>query len=173
MTDEKKADDQSPDQPKIIVDDDWKQQAQADKEKLAEQAKPDESPQDDSQPQSDQAPGAGGEQGGEGQQRQLPPATFTTLVSSLATQAMMALGGFADPNSEKVMVDLELAKHHIDTLKVLDEKTKGNLDEEETKLMEQAAYQVQMLFVQVVQHVSGQQPGQQPGQIPESGPAGA
>ena len=85
----------------------------------------------------------------------------------------MALGGFRDPNSEKVMVDLELAKHHIDTLKVLEEKTAGNLDEEEKKLMEQASYQVQMLFLQVVQHVSGQQPGQQPDPVPDAGPTGA
>ena len=105
----------------------------------------------------DAAPGPDGQQ-----PRQMPPANFTTLVSSIATQAIMALGGFADPKSEKVMVDVELAKHHIDTLKVLEAKTKGDLDEEEAKLMEQAAYQVQMMFVQVIQHLSGQQPGQDP-----------
>lgn len=162
MTDDQKTEDQSPDEPKIIVDDDWKQQAQAEKEKLAEQAKTDETA-----PADGQAPGPGGE----GQDRQLPPASFTTLVSSLATQAMMALGGFRDPNSEQVMVDLDLAKHHIDTLKVLEAKTEGNLDEEEKKLLEEASYQVQMLFVQVVQHISGQQQGQQPGQPPTAGPA--
>jgi hypothetical protein len=162
MTDDQKADDQA-EQPKIIVDDDWKQQAQAEKQKLVEEA--------EAQPpaQGEQDPA----QGAEGQERQLPPASFTTLVSSLATQAMMALGGFKDPGTEKVMVDLELAKHHIDTLKVLEEKTAGNLDEEEKKLMEQASYQVQMLFLQVVQHISGQQPGQQPGQAPDAGPTGA
>jgi len=156
------ADEQSPEQPKIIVDDDWKQQAQAEKQKLAEQA--------DAEPAAKDAQ-EGAAQGPEGQERQLPPATFTTLVSSMATQAMMALGAFTDPKDEKVMVDLELAKHHIDTLKILEEKTKGNLDEEETKLMEQASYQVQMLFVQVLQHISGQQPGQQPGQVPGQPPA--
>ena len=160
MTDDRKTDAPDADEPKIIVDDDWKQQAQAEKQKLAEQAKTAEMLQAESQPQP--ADGQAPDQGSEGQQRQLPPASFTTLVSSLATQAMMALGGFRDPNSDKVMVDLELAKHHIDTLKVLEEKTKGNLDEEETKLLEEASYQVQMLFVQVVQHVSGQQQGQTP-----------
>ena len=156
------ADEQTPEQPKIIVDDDWKQQAQADKQKLVEQA--------EAAPETPaQEPG----QGAEGQERQIPPASFTTLVSAVATQAMMALGAFRDPNSEKVMVDLELAKHHIDTMKVIEEKTKGNLDEEEMKLVEEASYQVQMLFVQVVQHVSGQQPGQQPGQPPVAGPGDA
>ena len=166
MTDDQKTDDQGADEPKIIVDDDWKQQAQAEKEKLAEQAKTDETPPAESQ-------GQGLDQDAEGQERQLPPASFTTLVSALATQTMMALGGFKDPNSDKVMVDLDLAKHHIDTLKVLEEKTKGNLDEEEKKLLDDASYQVQMLFVQVVQHISGQQQGQQPGQPPAPGPAGA
>ena len=163
MTDDQKPDAPDADEPKIIVDDDWKQQAQAEKQKLAEQAKSDEAPSADSQPQPADAQGPDqGPEGAEGQERQLPPASFTTLVSSLATQAMMALGGFKDPNSDKVMVDLDLAKHHIDTLKVLEEKTKGNLDEEEKKLLEEASYQVQMLFVQVVQHISGQQQGQPP-----------
>ena len=174
MTDDQKPDAPDTEDPKIIVDDDWKQQAQAEKQKLAEQAKADETPPGESQPQAPDAQGPGqGPEGGEGQERQLPPASFTTLVSSLATQAMMALGGFKDPNSDKVMVDLDLAKHHIDTLKVLDAKTKGNLDEEEKKLLEEASYQVQMLFVQVVQHISGQQQGQPPSQPPTAGPAGA
>jgi len=160
MTDDQKTDAPDADEPKIIIDDDWKQQAQAEKQKLAEQAKIDETAPAESQPQP--ADGQAPDQDAQGQDRQLPPASFTTLVSSLATQAMMALGGFRDPNSEKVMVDVELAKHHIDTLKVLEAKTKGNLDEEEAKLMEQASYQVQMMFVQVIQHLGGQQPGQDP-----------
>ncbi|MBL7220551.1 MAG: DUF1844 domain-containing protein [Phycisphaerae bacterium] len=169
MTDEQKADAPDADEPKIIVDDDWKQQAQAEKEKLAEQARTDETPPAESQPQP--ADGQATDQDAEGRERQLPPASFATLASSLATQAMMALGGFKDPNSDKVMVDLDLAKYHIDTLKVLEAKTKGNLDEEEKKLLEEASYQVQMLFVQVVQHISGQQQGQTPGQPPAAGPA--
>jgi len=93
-------------------------------------------------------------------QRQLPPASFATHVTSLTTQAMMALGGlggFSDTNSEKVMVDLELAKHHIDTLIILEAKTKGNLDQEEVELMELALYQAQAKFVEVAQHLHGQQ----------------
>jgi hypothetical protein len=168
MTDDQKTDAPDAEEPKIIVDDDWKQQAQAEKQKLVEQAKIDETAPAESQPQP--ADGQAPDQNAEGQERQLPPASFTTLVSSLATQAMMALGGFRDPKDEKVMVDLDLAKHHIDTLKVLEEKTKGNLAEDEKKLMEEASYQVQMLFVQVLQHISGQQPGQNPNQPPAAGP---
>ncbi|MCP4379644.1 MAG: DUF1844 domain-containing protein [bacterium] len=153
--------DEQNDAPKIIVDDDWKKQAQADKQQLADQSKEESTP--------DPAEGPEG-QGPDGEQRQIPQASFITLVSSIATQAMMALGGFKDPGSEKVMVDPELAKHHIDTLKVIGEKTKGNLNEEEAKLLEDASYQVQMLFVQVIQHISGQQPGQAPEQAPGQTP---
>jgi len=143
-------------EPKIIIDDDWKKQAQAEKEKLAEEL--------DKQPDEDT--GAPGE-GPDGQPRQLPPASFATLVSSLATQAVMALGGYQDPETGKVLVDLEMAKYNIDTLKVLQEKTAGNLNEQEKKMLEEAAYQTQMRFVQVSQYLA-----EQPGEPGEQAPAG-
>ncbi len=108
---------------KIIIDDDWKNQAQAEKEKLAEQT---------------EKPGEAGA-GPEGE-RGLPPASFTTLVSSLVTQIFYALGGIEDPQTGKRYLDLALAKHHVDMLSVLEEKTKGNLTPEEKKLLDQALY---------------------------------
>jgi len=137
-------------EPKIIIDDDWKKEAQAEKEKLAEEFDKDEQ---DETAQKGEGP--------EGQPRQLPPASFTTLVSALATQAVMALGGYQDPKSGKVLVDLEMAKHNIDTLKVIEEKTKGNLDQQEKELLEEASYQVQMRFVEVTQYLA-QQPAAAP-----------
>ncbi len=127
------------DEPKIIVDDDWKSQAQADKQKLAEQVE-------------GQEPGAAqtGPEGGE-----IPPASFSTLVGSMLTQVMMALGGVEDPKTKRRYVDLELAKHYIDTLSVLEQKTKGNLDEEETKLLDRGLYEARMHYVQMAQQVSG------------------
>ena len=121
-------------EPKIVVDDDWKAEAQAEKEKLDEQAE-----KQDQQEQQDQAA------------RELPPASFATLVSSLATQVMLAMGGMQDPKTKRRIVDLALAKHHIDTLAMLEEKAKGNLTDEETKLLDQALYQVRMHYVQVAQ----------------------
>jgi len=122
------------DEPKIIVDDDWKKQAQAEKENLDEPAEP-----------------AGADAGGP---REIPPASFTTLVSTLMMQTMMALGGMEDPRTKQPVVDLALAKHHIDTLAVLEEKTAGNLDDEEKKLLDQAIYQTRMQYVQIAQQVS-------------------
>ena len=122
--------------PEIAVDDDWKAQAQAEKEKLDEQAKKREQEDEGAQDQA---------------ARELPPATFATLVSSLGAQTMLAMGGMQDPRTKRRIMDLPLAKHHIDTLTMLEEKTKGNLTDEEVKLLDQALYQVRMQYVQMAQ----------------------
>jgi len=135
-------------QPKIIVDDDWKAQAQAEKERLAHEM--------DAEPAAADAPeGAAqpGEAGAEGAERGVPPASFAILVNSLLTQTFFALGAIADPQSGKRYVDLSLAKHHIDMLGVLEEKTKGNLTEDETKMLDRAIYEGRMQYVQTAQSV--------------------
>lgn len=123
---------------KIIIDDDWKNQAQAEKEKLAEQT---------------EKPGEGGPAGPEGE-RGLPPASFTTLISSLVTQIFYSLGGIEDPQTGKRYLDLPLAKHHIDMLSVLEEKTRNNLTPDEKKLLDQALYETRMQYVQIAQRVA-------------------
>ena len=135
MAEEKK------DKPKIIVDDDWKAQAQAEKEKLAEQI--------DAAPSEAAAPATA--EPGQQAPRDLPPASFATLVSSLVTQSLFAMGAFEDPQTKKRHVDLSAAKHHIDTLVVLEEKTKGNITDEEKKLLDQAIYEIRMQYVHVAQ----------------------
>ena len=139
---------QDPDKaPHIIVDDDWKTQAQAEKERLAKEV----------EGQEAGAPAAGAE-GAPGQRptgpRELPPASFSTLVTSLATQVFMSLGGVEDPRTKRRLVDLALARHHIDTLSVLEEKTKGNLTDDEKKLLDRALYETRMQYVQIAQRVS-------------------
>jgi len=126
------------DEPKIIVDDDWKAQAKAEKEKLAAET---EGPAD----------AAAGEASGPGGPRDLPPASIETLMNSMATQVLMALGGYEDPQTKRRYVDLDLAKHFIDTLTVLEEKTKGNLTDDERKLLDQRLYETRMQYVQVAQ----------------------
>ncbi|HUT62293.1 MAG TPA: DUF1844 domain-containing protein [Phycisphaerae bacterium] len=126
---------QQDDKPKIVVDDDWKNQAQAEKQKLAEQG-----------------PGAAE---AEPEGRQIPPASFATLVGSMLTQVMLALGGIEDPKTKRRYMDLELAKHYIDTLSVLEQKTKGNLDAEETRLLDRGLYEARMQYVQMAQQAGG------------------
>ncbi len=155
----------SGEKPKIIIDDDWKAQAQAEKEKLAKEV--------EEQAAEAEAAGAAGAAGPGGQQRQLPKASFSTLVNSTATQAFLALGGMADRRTGRRIVDLDLAKYHIDTLNVLEEKTKGNLSDEESKLLDQAIYECRMQYVSIAQQVaSGPAGGEQQGpgtQVPGGG----
>jgi hypothetical protein len=125
---------EKPAKPEIVVDEDWKAEAQAEKEKLAQQ---------------EAAPGArqAGRPGD--RKRPLPQASFATLVSSLATQALFAMGGIEDPQTKQRFRDLELARFHIDTLVILEAKTKGNLTEEEKRALDSALYEVRMAYVRV------------------------
>jgi len=134
-------------QPKIIVDDDWKAQAQAEKERLAQQV---EKPVD----AGAAAGAAAGHEGAEPAERELPPASFTTLISSIVTQIYFALGGIEDPQTGRRYMDPTLAKHHIDTLAVLEEKTKGNLSDDEKKLLDHALYETRMQYVQICERLA-------------------
>ena len=68
-------------------------------------------------------------------------------------QTILALGGYEDPETKKRYVDLDLARHHIDTLSMLQEKTEGHLDDEEKALLDRTIYELRMSFVQITQHV--------------------
>jgi hypothetical protein len=123
---------------KIIVDEDWKSQVQAEKEQAAkakEEGGPAESP--DAEATSDE--------------RALPPASFATLLSMLATQAMVALGQIPDPVTGEASFDKELARYFIDTIGVIEEKTKGNLAPEEAGGIEDLLHQMRMAFVAMQQ----------------------
>lgn len=120
----------SEDKPKIHVDSDWKAEAQAEKERLAEGV-------EKKGAEPGQAPGRG----------KLPPANFVFIVQSLATQAMLFMSEERDPRTGRSFRDLELAKHNIDLLEMLDEKTKGNLSEDEKKAIDTGLYQVRMAYI--------------------------
>ncbi|MBN1830862.1 MAG: DUF1844 domain-containing protein [Deltaproteobacteria bacterium] len=66
----------------------------------------------------------------------LPEVSLSSLVFSLSSSALLHLGEIADPQTGKKKEDLALAKHSIDTIGMLKEKTKGNLTEEEDKFLE-------------------------------------
>ena len=116
---------------KIVIDEDWKERAEAEKEELARK-------QEEKQKQKEAA-------------QEIPPASFSLLVSGLATNALMALGQFADPNSEekKPVIQLPIAKHHIDMLDMLETKTKGNLEAEEKDMISKVLHELRMLYVSV------------------------
>lgn len=129
------ADHQTPD---LQIDSDWKAEAAKEKQKLTE------------------AEAAAAEQGDVPGGRQMPPADFQTLISTMVTQAMFAMGMVPDPQTGQRVAIIDLAKHHIDMLGVLEEKTKGNLSEDESKLLTSALHELRMNFVQLSQEAMKQ-----------------
>jgi len=139
----------SDDAPKIIVDDDWKSQAQAEKQKLAEQARAKAQAEAAKPATSTGAAAASGRASGGGGARQLPEASFESLVSTMTTQALFAMGAIPDPHTGQRMAHLDLARHHIDMLSVLEEKTRGNLSKEETDMLATTLYELRNRYVQL------------------------
>ena len=66
----------------------------------------------------------------------LPEVNFNSLVFSLSSSALLHFGEIADPNTGGKKKDLPLAKHAIDTIAMLKDKTKGNLTDEENKFLD-------------------------------------
>ena len=75
--------------------------------------------------------------------------SFATLVLSLSTQALMCLGEIPEMPGQEPQQDLAAARNVIDLLGVLDEKTRGNLTEDEHALLERILYDLRMRFVQL------------------------
>ncbi len=121
---------------KIIIDEDWKKEAQKEKEKLKAQEEE--------------------EQGEEGQERggPLPKGDLAALISMLTTQALFAMGLLQIRGQEGREPDMELARYNIDMLETLAEKTKGNLSAEEDKVLKHTLNDLRMGYVQVTHHAA-------------------
>ncbi|MCA8986613.1 MAG: DUF1844 domain-containing protein [Planctomycetaceae bacterium] len=129
---------QPDEKPELVVDEDWKSQVQAENETIdasftgeAEEA--------------DQKPKGRNEKI---DPSQIPPASFPLLISMFSTQAMTALGLLPHPITGKAEYQPALAKHYIDLLAVLDEKTKGNLSAQEHAMLENSLHELRLVFVQ-------------------------
>jgi hypothetical protein len=77
----------------------------------------------------------------------LPEVNFSTFIVSLSTETLFHLGEIPHPASGERKKDLPLAKHAIDTLALLQEKTRGNLTEDEQKLLESMLYDLRMCYI--------------------------
>lgn len=81
---------------------------------------------------------------------ELPKVDFSTFVLSLGTTALYQMGLVADPQSgDSVPAEPIVAQQTIDTLEMLREKTLGNLDEEERKLIDSLLYELRIKFVEI------------------------
>jgi len=76
-----------------------------------------------------------------------PPINFTNFVLSLSTSALFHFGDFPDPATGATQKDLSAAKQNIDMLDMINEKTKGNLDEQEKNLIQGVLYELKMRYV--------------------------
>ncbi|WP_182868429.1 DUF1844 domain-containing protein [Stieleria mannarensis] len=113
-------------EPELVVDTDWKSQVEQEKEKAV----------------AEDAPGAAEDPTGD-----LPPASLAMLISTFYSQAMVALGVMENPATGEKSTDLRIAKHFIDTLEMLQEKTKGNTDTEEDKMFDEVLHLLRMAYV--------------------------
>lgn len=79
--------------------------------------------------------------------QKLPPPSFTMLVQMLATQAMAAMGKVPIPGQEAMPPNYEAAKHFIDLLSILEEKTKGNITSDEVGLLAAVTHELRLTYV--------------------------
>lgn len=97
---------------------------------------------------AEQASPAGGAPAvSEGPPHALPPMDFSMFVMSLGSSAMVNLGKVPPPEGMEASADLTAAKQIIDILGVLEEKTRGNLDESEEKLLASLLYDLRVHYV--------------------------
>jgi len=77
----------------------------------------------------------------------MPPVNFSTFVLSLNSSALAHLGELPMPGEKSTDIDLNLARHTIDVLVMLEEKTRGNLSDDEEKLLKHVLYDLRMKFI--------------------------
>jgi len=134
---------------KFQIDSDWKAEAEAEKERLEQKVKASEATKPAAASNKPTATG----------KRELPPASMETLLQSVASQAMLYLGVIPDPRTGQRMQHLDLARHHIDTLAILEEKTKNNLTDPEKKLLLNTLYELRQAYIQVATAIREQRKG--------------
>jgi hypothetical protein len=135
-----------PEEGRVFVDEDWKAQAQAEKEALqrAQEAKQAESA------ESARARRPAGP---------LPPPSLELLASTLAMQAMVSMGLVPHPASGKAEFRAEEATHLIDMIQMLRDKTEGNRTAEETAAFDHLLHELRLGYVAVQEKAKTQSAG--------------
>ena len=108
-------------------------------QKEAQKTEPEESPRGGPQEKPNEDEG----------RRSLPPVDFSGLILSLSHAALMHLGQIPDPHTGQAHKDHDMARHSIDTISMLQEKTKGNLTPEEKKLIDNVLTELRLVYVRL------------------------
>jgi hypothetical protein len=124
-----------PNEKKLIIDEDWKAQVEAERKAAQTQQ---ESPADPT------GAGAADDVG----DVPMPPASFDLLLTTLATEALVALGQIPHPATGEALVRRHQAKYLIDMIDVLRQKTKGNLSTSEQQTLDGLLHQLRMAFLE-------------------------
>lgn len=128
----------------VVSDEDWKQRVKAEDAALDQKLKADAA----EQRTTSATETAEKETAAKIDPAAIPPADLSTLISMFSTQAMVSLGILPNPANGQTEAVLPLARHFIDLLGVLEEKTKGNLDEREAQLLESALHELRMAYLE-------------------------
>ena len=80
----------------------------------------------------------------------LPEVNFSSLIFSLSSSALLHIGEIADPQTGEKRIDLPMAKHSIDIISMLKDKTKGNLDNEEQQFIDSILTDLRLRYVKAV-----------------------
>jgi len=108
-------------------------------------AKPEKLPDDQTTPDEPEDPD-------QHQEAYLPEVNFSNLILSLSTTIMYHFGDFPDPVTNKSVRNLQAAKHTIDTIGMLKHKTAGNLDANESNLLDGLLFELRMRYVKETSH---------------------
>jgi hypothetical protein len=131
---------------KLVIDEDWKSQVEAEKEA----ARHAEEPPKAAEPAARTSPEKSAETSKEGR-IPLPPADLTFLIGTLYIQGAMALGLLPNPLTKKAGIQPDQAKHSIDLLTVLQQKTEGNRTPQESSELEAVLHELRMANITVQQ----------------------
>lgn len=88
-----------------------------------------------------------GDNAEERDEQPMPMVTFSTFVLSIASSALVHLGEVPDPESGELKRNLVVAKHNIDILSMLKDKSAGNLDADEMRLIDSVLYELRLKYV--------------------------
>ena len=81
--------------------------------------------------------------------QQLPPVDFINYLANLVETGRLYLEGIPNPETEEVVINLPLVKHIIDTIEMLEVKTKGNLTAPEANFLSNTLYELRMGYIRV------------------------
>lgn len=150
------AEDTNQPKPEIRSDDDWKQRVKAEDAALDRQSQQGHQEQDEPS-RTETSSGPTNAQGRAGEAKPSAeaaesqpffPPDINMIVGMLSTQAMVALGVIPNPVTGQAEPHIELARHFIDMLDVLEDKTKGNLEPNEASLLRSTLHQLRMVYVE-------------------------